>query len=182
LPLPTSPVHFKPSHPFLQSHPLPCVLDFSLLFIVQVFFFFLRGVVSLPRGLCWFILGVAGSIPRDSWHSPVWSVECLTGKFGACSGGGGVWWQQSSCFFQCNIAWRSFPQTKGSGCRSFDSPCQVWLQGLSKVLESRSLHHLVPHPNRHPGSILKHVKSNNLGWFKCLYFTMSVEMFGVQSL
>jgi hypothetical protein len=26
-------------------------------------------------------------------------------------------------FSQCNMAWRSFPQARGSGCKSFDSSC-----------------------------------------------------------
>jgi hypothetical protein len=26
-------------------------------------------------------------------------------------------------FSQCNVLWRSFPQSRGSGCWSFDSPC-----------------------------------------------------------
>jgi hypothetical protein len=26
-------------------------------------------------------------------------------------------------FSQCNVVWRSFPQARGSGCQSFDSPC-----------------------------------------------------------
>jgi hypothetical protein len=72
LPLPLSPLHFQWSHPFC------CVLDYSSLFIVQ--FFWWR--VCLPRGLCWFIPGVAGGIPSDAWCSPVWSAECLADRFG----------------------------------------------------------------------------------------------------
>jgi hypothetical protein len=84
LPLPTSWV------PFLGFSPLCCVLVFSSLFIVQFFHFFLQGVggVSLSRGLCWFIPGMAGGIPCDTWCSPVWSAECLPSRFGASSGSG----------------------------------------------------------------------------------------------
>jgi hypothetical protein len=28
-----------------------------------------------------------------------------------------------SLFSQCNVAWRSFPQARHSGCLSFDFPC-----------------------------------------------------------
>jgi hypothetical protein len=69
-------------------YPLCFVLVFSLLFIVQFFCLFFSGDVSLPRGLCWFIPGVAGG-----GCSPVWSVECLPGRFGACD----WWWWQPSC-------------------------------------------------------------------------------------
>jgi hypothetical protein len=43
--------------------PLYYVFLFSSLFIIQFFFFFLRSRVSLLRGLCWFIPGVAVGIP-----------------------------------------------------------------------------------------------------------------------
>jgi hypothetical protein len=45
------------------------------------------------------------------WMSPkqVWS-QCLA-VVGAL------------LFSQCNVAWRSFPWARGSGCWSFDSPC-----------------------------------------------------------
>jgi hypothetical protein len=49
--LPTFPVCFQ------SSHPLFYVLAFSSLFIIQVFCVY---GVSFPRGLCWFILRVAG--------------------------------------------------------------------------------------------------------------------------
>jgi hypothetical protein len=44
------------------------------------------GGFNLPRGLCYFVLRVVGGIPHDAWRSPVWSTECLRGRFGA--GGG----------------------------------------------------------------------------------------------
>jgi hypothetical protein len=63
--------------------------------------------------------------PRGSWENTTsclaltcWSAKCLPGRFGAS-----VWWSAASLLSQCNVAWRSFPRTGGSGCRSFDSPC-----------------------------------------------------------
>jgi hypothetical protein len=50
----------------------------------QSLLFFGRGH-QFAQGLCWFILGVAWRILHDVWCLPVWSVECLTDKFGASS-------------------------------------------------------------------------------------------------
>jgi hypothetical protein len=82
LPLSPSLVHFQ------CSHTLCCVLAFCSLFIVRVFFCVCVWKVSLPRGLCWFILGVAGGILRDAWRLPVWSAECVPGRFGDSSNSG----------------------------------------------------------------------------------------------
>jgi hypothetical protein len=46
--------------------PFCCVLVFSSLFIVQDFFVLQEGV-NLSRGLCWFILEVAGGILCHTW-------------------------------------------------------------------------------------------------------------------
>jgi hypothetical protein len=62
LPLPFSSVLRVP-------RPLCCMFLFSFLFIVH-FFFFCWGV-SLPRGLCWFTLGVAVGILCDALCSPL---------------------------------------------------------------------------------------------------------------
>jgi hypothetical protein len=44
-------------------------------------------------------------------------------------------------FSQCNVAWRSFPQARGSGCRSFDSPwCFISTKCGSRV-SARFLNH-----------------------------------------
>jgi hypothetical protein len=53
---------------------LCCVLVFSSLFIVHFLFFAWEGV-SLPRGLCWLILGVAGRKLCDAWCSPVFLLK-----------------------------------------------------------------------------------------------------------
>jgi hypothetical protein len=57
--------------------PLPLCASFQ--FIVYLGFL-LQGGVSLPRGLCWFVPGVAGGIPCHAWCSPVWSAKCLAGS------------------------------------------------------------------------------------------------------
>jgi hypothetical protein len=64
------------------------VLVFSswFIFLFFFFFFFLQGEVSLPRGLWWFILGVAWCSPVDLLN--VWS-QCLMA--------------QQSCFI--NVMW-----------------------------------------------------------------------------
>jgi hypothetical protein len=49
------------------------VLCASFQFLVYSVFFCWGGV-SPPRELCWFIPGVAGGIPRDTWCSPVLSA------------------------------------------------------------------------------------------------------------
>jgi hypothetical protein len=73
------------------SIPVPSavVLDYILIFVIQVFL----GGSQSARGLFWLILGVAGGIPCDTWHSPVCSVKCLTGRIraggGSCCGGSG---------------------------------------------------------------------------------------------
>jgi hypothetical protein len=67
----------------------PPLLHVSFQFIVYsvFFFFFCRGLVSWPSRLWWFILGVAGGIPCDAWHSSIWCAKCLLSRFGAI-----IWW------------------------------------------------------------------------------------------
>jgi hypothetical protein len=55
---------------FSATPPICCVLLFNSLFFVH-FFFLGRGGDQSAQGLCWFILGVVGGIPRDPWCSPV---------------------------------------------------------------------------------------------------------------
>jgi hypothetical protein len=92
------------------SSPFSCALsEFLLLLLCACFqffdycswffvFFFLQGGQS-AQGLRWFIPGLAGGIPCDSWHSPVWSTECLPSRFGD-----GVWWQEQPSNF-LSITW-----------------------------------------------------------------------------
>jgi hypothetical protein len=75
--------------------PLLCA-SFRLIFIVQ---FFCGGMVSLPRWLCWFITGVTGGIPCDTWCSPAWSAWCLPYRCGASV----WWWWQPSGFL--SVMW-----------------------------------------------------------------------------
>jgi hypothetical protein len=63
--------------------------------------------------------------PRRGWGNTVchlvltcWSAECLPRGLELASGGVGA-----LLFPQCNVAWRSFPWARGSGCQSFDFPC-----------------------------------------------------------
>jgi hypothetical protein len=91
--------------------PLCCVFLFSSLLIIQIFF--ARWGVSLPRGLCWFIPGVAVGILICS---PVGLLDVSQVGLELVSGGMGA-----LLFSQCNVAWRSFVWVGGSGCWSFDS-------------------------------------------------------------
>jgi hypothetical protein len=68
-------------------------------------------VVSLSRGLCWFIPGVAGGIQHDAYLLTCWFAECLPSRLELASGGTGA-----LLFSQCNVAWRSFIEAGGSGC------------------------------------------------------------------
>jgi hypothetical protein len=95
LPHPPSPV----SALFVFLPPLLCA-SFQFIVYCTVFCFCWGGWgVSLPRGLCWFISGVAGGMLSDAWHSPVWSAKCLPSRFGD----GGWWQQQPSCFL--SVTW-----------------------------------------------------------------------------
>jgi hypothetical protein len=77
---------------------LPPLLCARFQFVVYCSVFFVGGV-SLLRGLCWFISGVAGGILHHVC-SPVWSAECLPSRFGASS-----WWQQQLTHV-LSVMWR----------------------------------------------------------------------------
>jgi hypothetical protein len=71
----------------------PPLLCATFQFVVYYSGVFLQGGFSLPRGLCWFIPGVAGGILHDTWHSLLLSAKFLPSRFGA-----GIWqWQEPSC-------------------------------------------------------------------------------------
>jgi hypothetical protein len=100
---------------FGNSVPLLCI-SFQFLVYCSVFVF-CRGCQCAPRAMLVY--------PRGGWGNTVWwlvltcwSAECLPSRFGAVSGG-----TTALLFSQCNLAWRSFPQARGSGCWNFDSPC-----------------------------------------------------------
>jgi hypothetical protein len=59
--------------------------------------------VSLSRGLCWFISGVAVGIPRDAWGSTVGLPGVSQAGLEPVSGSTGV-----LLFSLCNVARRSF--------------------------------------------------------------------------
>jgi hypothetical protein len=65
--------------------------------------FFAWGGVSLSRGLCWFILGVAGGILHKAWHSPVGLPNVSPAGLEPASGD-----TAALLFSQCNVGWRSF--------------------------------------------------------------------------
>jgi hypothetical protein len=81
-------------------------------FVYCSVFCFVRGGVSLPRGLCWFIPAVARGIPCDAWCSPVWSAKCLPSRETLPVSGSAT----ALLFSQCNVAWRNLPLARGSGC------------------------------------------------------------------
>jgi hypothetical protein len=66
--------------------PLPCAI---FQFFVYCSDFFLCGVVSMPKGLCWFILGVAGGILCDAWCSPFGLLNVSQAGLEPVSGSGG---------------------------------------------------------------------------------------------
>jgi hypothetical protein len=68
LPLPLSAVHSK--HPALFA-----VCSFQLLVYYSVFWFYCRAWVSLSRGLCWFISGVAVGVLCAAYLLTCWSVS-----------------------------------------------------------------------------------------------------------
>jgi hypothetical protein len=138
-PLPLSPVHFE-----FSCHS-PVVLGYSFLFVIQVFLGGLGG--HSAQGLCWFIPGVAGRIPCNTWHSPVWSVKCLTGRFWAMVA--------ALMFFQynmCGVAFHQLGFRVSKACSLVLYFHQVWLQLLRTGLESWSLGYLLPYPSCHFGS------------------------------
>jgi hypothetical protein len=77
------------------------VLVFSLLFIIQFFFLF----VCVGGSLC------TGAYAGWMSPTPAWS---------------GVWCTGAPLFPQCNMAWRNFPWSRGSGCWNFDSSCALF--------------------------------------------------------
>jgi hypothetical protein len=90
---PPSLVHFQQSHPLCYFS--VCCLLFSFFFV---------GGVSLPRGLCWFIPGVAGG-------NPVMLGAHLFGLPNVSQAGlelaaGGT---AALLFSQCNVVWRRLP-------------------------------------------------------------------------
>jgi hypothetical protein len=102
----------------LSATPSLCwVLVFNSLFIVQ--FFFLQGVGQSAQG-------VMLVYPRGGWGNTAWCLvlTCLvcqmSPKHVCC-------WRLAAVgallFSQCNVTWKSFPRARGSGYRSFDSPC-----------------------------------------------------------
>jgi hypothetical protein len=104
-------------HTSSHSVPLLCV-SFQFLVYCSVFFFFLWGSGLSAQGLCWFILRVVGEKLREAWCSPGGLPNVSQAGLEPTSDG-----MAAPLFSQCDVVWRSFPQARGSGCWSFDSPC-----------------------------------------------------------
>jgi hypothetical protein len=90
----------SPPFPDALSAPCPlCCMSFSVPYLLSsfCFFVFLGGVgVSLSRGLCWFIPGIAVGILHSPYLLICWSVSPKQ-----------VWSQhlearETSCFLSCN--------------------------------------------------------------------------------
>jgi hypothetical protein len=115
------------------------VLVFHSLVIFQLFVVVV-GSVSLPRGLCWFIPGVAGR--NSMWH---FALTYLVSQMSPKQ----VWrWQLAAAaallFSQCNVAWRNFLWARGSGCQSFDSPWCFISAKCGSSISARFLIHRAP--------------------------------------
>jgi hypothetical protein len=107
---------------FQHSHSLCYVLVFSLLFIVQ-FFFFLQWCQSAQGPMLVY--------HRGGWGNTTWGLVCTClvcwmSPKQVCSW---RWWRQWQLavmavhlFSQCNMAWRSFLRARCSGCWNFHSP------------------------------------------------------------
>jgi hypothetical protein len=109
LPSPPSRVH--------SEHPTPCaVCSFSVLCLLFSFLFFwvffARQWVSLPRGLCWFIPGVAVGILHAAYLLTCWSASPKQ-----------VWsWHLAAWWPSCCLSatWHGEP-LYGLGIQEFDS-------------------------------------------------------------
>jgi hypothetical protein len=139
--LPPSPVH--PEHPIHSaacSFSVPCLL----------FNFFWWARVSLSRGLCWLIPGVAVEIPRTAYLLTCWSASPKQ-----------VWSQhleaqEPSCFLsvtRCRQALYGL-RVRVSEFWFFLAAFfyQVWLQHLSKIFDLRSSCCLLLPSSHHLGS------------------------------
>jgi hypothetical protein len=86
-----------------------------LLYVVQ--FFGGRGV-SLHRGLCWFIPGVAGrkfSVTGAAHQFSLSNVSQAGLELVVAAS------EATHEFSQCSVVWRSFLRARGPGYQSFDS-------------------------------------------------------------
>jgi hypothetical protein len=70
------------------------------------------GGGSLPNGLCWFTLGVAGGILCEIWCIPVCLPNVSQAGLDPESGGAA-----DLLYSQCNVAWRNFPWARGSSVK-----------------------------------------------------------------
>jgi hypothetical protein len=117
--------------------PLLCVSFQFLVYSVVCFVLFCGVGVSLPRGLCWFILGVAGGIPCDAWCSPVGLLMSPKQVWSLCLAR-----QEPSCFLSVTWCGEAFHGLRIQGVKvSFFLVLyfhQVWHQHLSKIFDLQS--------------------------------------------
>jgi hypothetical protein len=128
---------------FSNPCPLHCALVFSS--IVCSVFFFLQGGSVCPGGLCWFIPQMAeGYHVTLRFHlfglPHIWSQWPMAGGQWPAA----VWGWQPTCSLKCIMAWRRFPQARGSECQSFNSPWCFTSAKCGSSISARSLIH-APH-------------------------------------
>jgi hypothetical protein len=144
------------SSPFLWctfSIPTPSavVLDYSSLFVIEVFFFwggsvYPGAVLAYPRG-CW---------ENSAWCMVLTCLVCWMSQKQVWS----QWWQlrqwwHPSSFLSVTCCGEAFHRLGVKGVEDLILVgayfCQVWLQCLRQVLESWSLRYLLPYPSHHLG-------------------------------
>jgi hypothetical protein len=121
--------------------------------------------VSLSRGLCWFISGVAVGIQCDTWCSPVDLLNVSQAGLELVSGGRGA-------LLFLSVMWcvEAFYRQR-FGVMTFWFflvlyLCQGWLQLLSKIFDLQSSHCLLLLSSCHCGSL--HIMFLLQGWAQSL--------------
>jgi hypothetical protein len=103
----------------LRAHPPLLCVSFQFLFYCSVFFvfffFFCRARGPSAQGAMLIYSRVTGGILHDAWSSPVDLLNFSQTGLEPATGG-----TEAPLFYLCNMAWRSFPWARGSGCQSFD--------------------------------------------------------------
>jgi hypothetical protein len=100
-----------------DSVSLLCVSFQFLVYCSVLVFFFAGGSLSAQGPMLVYSRGVWGK-PHDAWCSPVGLPNVSQAGLEPMSSS-----VAAHLFSQCNVVWRSFPQARGLGCQSFNSPC-----------------------------------------------------------
>jgi hypothetical protein len=144
---------FSPSSLVCSKHPtLSAACPFQFLIYYSVLGFFCRAGVSVSRGLCCFIPGVALWIPCVTYLLTCWSAspkQFWSQHLAA---------QEPSCFL--SVVWH-VEALWGLGVQGVRVLlilggffCQVWLQCFSKIFDLWSSRCLPPPSSCHLGSLL----------------------------